>query len=1071
MKKPILLILSFLVLLVTHGFAQNRTITGTVTAKDDNLPIPGVSVKVTGSSTGTITDVNGRYSVKITSRATSITFSSVGFTTQVIPIGTSNTINVVLSSDNRQLGEVVVTALGINQQKRTLGYSQTTVKGETMTESSPIDMLGGVQGKVAGVTISEKGSTPGGSTSVIIRGYSSIGGVNQPLYVIDGVPLDNSRPNQNNYYDFGNNANDVDPNNIENISILKGSEATALYGTRGSSGVILITTKKGKAGKPKVDFSTSTTLTNAAITFTPQKEFGQGWSGSFILSENGDWGPKYDGVLRPWGPTGLGTGATIGLQQLLKPFSFIENNVSNAFDTGIELNNHIGISGGSETTTYNISYTNVNSNGILPGNYDLFKKNEFAVTVGTKYKNFDVSTSLNYTARTSSVPLSGNGNSTTLGNGFYGSLLQIPSDIPIKDLRDYKNLFFNTDNYFTPYAENPYYDLAENGAHYTTNHVFGNINMNYRLTDWVKLNFQQSADVSATYDKRWSNANNPAPGSWNAGNNVEGATRIADVGSDFEESWNTFEYDSKLQALFEKKISPSFTLNGILGANYNDRGFSWIQTYVTNLTIPSFYQINNSTVSPISYQNTSHRRLIGFYGQANLGYKDYLFLNVTGRNDVTSTLAPGHNSYFYPSASLSFILSQALGLKPSSGITFAKLRAAYGRTGSDTDPYRIYNTLTATNIPVTFGRLQFPLNNVAGYSVNNTLFNPSLQPEAIAETELGAELRFFDDRLSIDATYYNRTRKKQILEVPIAPSSGYATEVENFGTVRNRGLELTVGGTPVKTKDVQWDITYLYSMDRSLVEELPAGLDKVVINNFYDVNMVAVKGQPLGVFQAPIPLMENGHVVVNSTGIPVIDPNNVGDYGSIQPQFHMGLTNNVRVKDFTLGFTIDYQQGGKFYSNSAYLLSFVGANPETVYNDRNVFIVPNSVQANGTDANGKPVYVENSTPINHSNYYSYYNLSDNPAMAYRNIILTRTFVKLREVTLGYNLPKAFVNRIGISNAKVSVFGRNLYTWLPASNHIVDPEVGNLGSDLAGAFGEDASGPPLRYYGARLNVSF
>lgn len=1070
MKKPILLILSFLVLLVTHGFAQNRTITGTVTAKDDNLPIPGVSVKITGSTTGTITDVNGRYSVKINSRATSITFSSVGFTTQVVPIGTANTINVVLSSDNRQLGEVVVTALGINQQKRTLGYSQTTVKGETMTQSSPIDLLGGVQGKVAGVTISEQGSTPGGTTQVIIRGYGSLGQSNQPLYVIDGVPMDNSRPNQNNYYDYGNNANDVDPNNIESISILKGSEATALYGTRGSSGVIVIVTKKGKAGKPVVDFSTSTTLTTPAITFTPQKEFGQGWSGTFILSENGDWGPKYDGVLRPWGPTGLGTGATIGLQQLLKPFSFIENNVSNAFDTGLELNNNLRISGGSENTTYNLSYTNVNSNGILPGNFDLFKKNEFSLGISTKYKNLEVTSTLNYTARTSSVPLTGGGNNTTLGNGFYGSLLQIPSDIPIKDLRDYKNLFFNTDNYFTPYAENPYYDLAENGSHYTTNHVFGNVNLSYRLTDWVKLNFQQSADVSSTYDKRWSNVNNPAPGSWNAGNNVESAVRAADVGSDFEENFNTFEYDSKLQALFDKKISPSFSINGVLGANYNDRGNRQLQTYVTNLSIPGFYQINNSTVSPISSQATSHRRLVGFYGQANLGYKDYLFLNVTGRNDITSTLAPGHNSYFYPSASLSFILSQALGLKPSSGITFAKLRAAYGRTGSDTNPYSIYNTLTSTNSPIGFGSLQFPIAGVAGYTVNNTLFSTNLQPESISETELGGEFRFLDDRLGFDLTYYNRTRKNQILAVPIAASSGYTSEIENFGTVRNRGIELTLTGTPVKNKDVQWDLTYIFSEDRSKVIELPSGLDKVILNSFYDVNMVAVKGQPLGVFQAPVPLMENGHMVVNSQGLPVEDPN-PGNYGSIQPKFRMGFTSSLKVKDFTLGFTLDWQQGGKFYSNTAYLLSFVGANPETVYNDRNVFIIPNSVQANGTDANGKTIYTENTTPINHSNYYSYYNISDNPATSYRNIILDRTFVKLREVVLGYTLPKLWASKIRASSARLSVFGRNLYTWLPASNHIVDPEVGNLGSDLAGAFGEDSSGPPLRYYGAKLNVSF
>lgn len=1069
MKKIILVSLSLLIFCFTQVIAQSRTISGTVTSKEDGLPIPGVSVKIKGTTVGALTNAAGKYNLTAPIGAT-ITFSFIGYQTIELKIGSSGAMNVMLNSATKGLNEVVVTALGVNSQKKTLGYSQTTVKGDVMTKSSPIDLLGGIQGKVAGVNISEQGSTPGGTTKVIIRGYSSLGQSNQPLYVIDGVPLDNSRPTQNNYYDFGNNANDVDNNNIESISILKGSEAAALYGTRGSNGVILITTKKGKTGKPVVDFSSSTTLTNAAITFTPQSEFGQGWGGTFILSENGDWGPKYDGVVRPWGPTGLGTGATIGLSQLLKPFSFLPNNISNAFDTGLELDNHFGISGGTDATKYNLSYTNVNSNGILPGPYDLFKKNSFSLGASTKYKNFEVSSTLNYTARTSSVPVSGSGNNTTTGNGFYGSLLQIPSDIPIKDLRDYKNIYFNTDNYFTPYSENPYFDLAENGSRYTTNHIFGNINVNYRLTDWVKLNFEQSADVSATYDKRWSNVSIASAGSWNAGNNVEQAVRANDVGSDFEQSFNTFEYDSKLQALFDEKISSNFNLTGILGANYNDRAFRELSTDITGLAIPGFYQINNSLNTPTSSESESHRRLIAFYGQATLGYNDYLFLNVTGRNDITSTLAPGKNSYFYPSANISFVLSQALGLTSSSGVTYAKLRAAYGRTGSDTDPYSIANTLSSTNAPVGFGSILFPINGVAGYTVNNTLFSTNLQPEAISETELGGEFRFLNDRLSLDATWYNRIRKNQILAVPIAPSSGYTSEVENFGTVRNRGFELSLGVVPIKSKDVTWNVNYVYSMDRSMVLALPSGIDKVVLNSFFDVNMVAVKGEPLGVFQAPVPQMENGHIVVSSSGLPVSAPEN-GDYGSIEPQFRMGLSNDIKVKNLDFGFTFDYQQGGKFYSNTAYLLNFVGAGQETVYNDRNIFVVPNSVQVSGTDAKGNPIYVENSTPINHNIYYSYYNISNNPATSYRNIILSKTYVKLREVTLGYLIPKSFIQKIGASNAKVSVFGRNLYTWLPASNRIVDPEVGNLGSDLTGEFGEDSSGPPLRYYGAKLNITF
>lgn len=1064
MKKLLLVSLCLLVLSLTQTFAQTRTITGTVTAKEDGLPIPGATVRVKGTTTGAQTNVNGKYSITAPDGAT-LVFSFIGYLPKEVAVGAQGAVDAVLTADNKVLNEVVVTSFGINQEKRSLGYSQSTVKGDVMVQSSPTNLLTGIQGKVAGVNISEVGSTPGGSTKVIIRGYSSMSQSNQPLYVIDGVPLDNSRPNQNNAYDFGNNANDVDNNDIDNISILKGAEATALYGTRGSSGVILITTKKGKVGKPVVEFASSTMASNAAITFTPQSEFGQGWGGVFILSENGDWGPKYDGVLRPWGATGLGTGATIGNVQLLKPFSFIKNNIKDAFDTGLDLNNHVGISGGTEDTRYNFSYTNIYGNGILPGPYDLYKSNKFSLGLQTKYKNFDFSGTVNYTARTSTVPVSGSGNNTTQGNGFYGSLLQIPADIPIKDLRDYKNTFFNTDNYFTPYAENPYFDLAENGSHYTTNHVFANINVSYRLTDWVKLNFQQSADESGTTDKRWSNISVPSPGSWNAGNNVESAVRANDVGSDFEESFNNFEYDSKLQALFDRKINKDFSVNGVLGATYNDRGYRSLQTFVQGLAIPGFYQINNSLNPPQSSETDSHRRLFAFYGQASLSFRNYLFLGLTGRNDITSTLSPGNNSYFYPAANLSVILTDALGIK-SDVLSYAKLRAAYGRTGSDTGPYSTGNILSSTNSPIGFGSTLFPINGVAGYSVSNTLYSANLQPESISETELGGEFKLFNNRVSIDATYYNRLRKNAIVSVPIAASTGYTSEVINFGTTRNRGFELALGGTPVKNKTITWDLGYTFSVDRSKVLALPSGSSTQLLASDRDINMVAIVGQPLGTLQGPAPLMENGHIVVNSAGLPVQDPNDV-TYGSINPQFHMGFTNNIRVKDFNLSFTLDYQQGGKFYSETAYLLSFIGANPQTTYNDRNAFIVPNSVQASGSG------YVENTTAINHNNYYSYYNISDNPGTAYQNLVLTRTYVKLREAVLGYTLPVKIATKIGASSVKISVFGTNLYTWLPSSNKIIDPEmVGSTGgTDLGGEVGENASGPPLRYYGARLNISF
>ncbi|MEO6497360.1 MAG: SusC/RagA family TonB-linked outer membrane protein, partial [Mucilaginibacter sp.] len=853
-------------LCVTQTFAQSRTITGTVTAKEDGLPIPGVSVTVPGTTVGTQTNADGKFSISVPSGATKLQFSFIGYGTLAVPIGAGDVVSPVLSSDLQQLNEVVVTALGISRERKTLGYAQTTVKNETINASSPIGLLTGLQGKVAGLNISNVSGSPGGTTKVILRGYSSISGDNQPLYIVDGVPFNNSRAGSDGNYDFGNSANDIDPNLIDNMSILKGSEATALYGNRGSNGVIIITTKRGKAGKPIVEVNTGTSLTNVAITYTPQKIFGQGWAQEFILSENGSWGPKLDGVVRPWGATG----ATLGNKQLLKPFSFLENNVSDAYDMGLELNNNVSVRGGNETSTYLMSYGNIYGDGVLPGKNDVYKRNNFTFNGGTKYKKFSSDVSLNYVNNVRNVIQTGQGDNQ--GSTFYESLLQIPVDIPIKDLRDYKNEFFNVDNYFTPFAENPYYSLYENGSRQTSNRFYGNINLKYEIASWFTLNFQQSADVTNRYGKQWLNKNAPSPGSWNSGVNVENAPRAADVGGVIETSFNTFEYDSKLQGLFTKNINEDFDINGVLGINYNDRGSRSLQTQVEDLAIPGFFQINNSLNKPQSFVTEIHRRILGFYGQATLGYKDYAFLTVTARNDVTSTLAPGKNSYFFPAANLALILTDALNIK-SDILTFAKLRGGYGETGTDASEYFIYNTLTSTNIGLGFGNIAFPLTNtagnaVAGYSISNQLNQLALKPERVKEYEIGGEFRFLKDRINLDVTYYHRTRSDQPLPAPISPSSGYTTAVLNLGKTQNQGIEIAFGITPVKSKLVTWDINYTFAKDKSLVIDI-GELGKINRGSLYDANLIVKEGEPLGILEAPGPQFDpEGHIIVDSQGYP-----------------------------------------------------------------------------------------------------------------------------------------------------------------------------------------------------------
>ncbi|MDB5121390.1 MAG: TonB-linked outer membrane protein SusC/RagA family [Sphingobacteriales bacterium] len=1075
MKKRLLHSLFLMLFIASQALAQDRTVTGTVTAKEDGLPLPGVSVKVSGTQVGTQTGADGKFALTVPSGRNSLQFSYIGYTGQTITIPSGNIVNVTLVSDSKVLGEVVVSALGLSRERRTLGYAATSVNSAEINKASPVNLVQGLQGKVAGVDISQTSGAPGGSTKVILRGYSSIGGNNQPLYVVDGVPISNARPggaapvgsigDLEESFDFGNAINDINPNDIENVSILKGAGATSLYGSRGSNGVILITTKRGKANTFKVDFSSAASFTQVSVVPELQKTYGQGWDGTFILSENGSWGPKLDGQIRPWG-------AIVNNSQLLKPFSNVDNRFRNAFELGGEFNNTITLSGGNDASTFNFSYGNVNSDGMMPGDNDTYKRNTLSLGATTKYKNFNISGTLNYVGKNSRFVQVGQGNSG-IGANFYEEILQIPIDIPIDDLKDYKNSYFNVDNYFTPFAENPYYPLKENSARFNSDRVYGNIDLKLKASNWLTFQFQQGADLTNGTDKIYHAKNAPTIGSWNDGANVEGAQRQADVGDVVEGSEKYFEYDSKLHAIYQTKINTDFEINGLVGANYNDRGYRTLYTSVEDLTIPNFYSLSNSLNSPESVGTLSHRRLFGAYATATLGFKNYAFLTLNARNDWSSTLPQGKNSYFYPGANLALVLSDALDLS-SAKISLLKVRASYGRTGNDTSPYRTANTLRSANIPVRGGgtSITFPINGVSGFSIANTLNNGALQPEISTETEVGGELRLFNNRLGIDLAYYNKISDGQILAINISPAAGYKALVVNFGKLRNRGVELALNGSPVKNKTFTWDMGYTFTRNRNLVLELPEGLDEIELNSAYDAKFVAQRNKPLGVITAPVELRDpQGRIVVNAAnGMPKPSVDNVS-YGDSQRDFIMGLTNSFTVKNLTLGFTLDYRKGGVFYSGTADLLNFTGGDIKTTYNDRKPFIVPNSV-VEITDANGTVTgYEENTVPITEDLVDDYFYHSTNKAQSYYNRILDKSFLKLRDVTLNYSLPKSISRKIKSENASITIFGRNLYTWLPKGNRTIDPEVSNYGNDLSSEFGEFRTGPSTRVFGASLRVSF
>ncbi|MND44862.1 Vitamin B12 transporter BtuB [compost metagenome] len=1068
MKKNLLLV-AWLVMYAFVSMAQNRTITGTVTDKIDGQPIPGVTIQIKGTALGTQTNSDGKYSLSAPTDAKTIIFQYIGYVTREVTLGTGSVYNIALDQDTRQLGEVVVTALGVGREKKSLGYSATKVASEEINRASPVNIMGGLQGKVAGVDISSTTGAPGGSSKVILRGFSSINGSNQPLFVIDGVPVNNSRAGGTSTtltenYDFGNAMNDINPNDIESVNILKGTAASSLYGSRGANGVVVITTKKGKAGGFKVDFTSAASFTQVSYVPAVQEKFGQGWDGTFILSENGSWGPKMDGVTRPWG-------AFVNNTQLIKPFSFVEDNFRNAFDTGGEFNNTISLTGGNENSNFYLSYGNVASNGMMPGDNDSYNRNNISLNGSTKVKNFTASATFNYVGKNQKFVEVGQAQSGIAAN-FYEDVLQIPVDIPIEQLQDYQNTYFNVDNYFTPFAENPYYPLAENSSNFKTNRIYGNVELKLQATNWLSFMLQQGADISNSTNKIWHAKNAPSPGSWNDGANVEGAQRQADVGNVVEGSEKYFEYDSKLHANFERTINADFGINGLVGLNYNDRGYRTLYTSVEDLTIPGFYDISNSLNQPVSTERESHRRLIGLYASATIAYKNYAFVTLNARNDWSSTLPKGNNSFFYPSVSGSLVISDMTDLTKAQ-ISFLKIRASWGQTGNDATPYYVYNILRAANVPVrgTGTTITFPVAGVSGFSIDNTLRNPQLKPEISTETELGAEMKFLNNRLGFDFTYYNKVSKDQILPIDAAPSSGYKLRIVNFGKLRNRGIELAVNATPVKTAAFNWDIGYTFAQNKNIVLELPEGLTQIQLNDAYDAKFLAMVGKPLGVLTAPVPkLSPDGRIIVNpDNGYAVPNPDDA-EFGTSQRDFTMGLTNSFSYKGFTLGFVFDWRKGGVFYSGTADLLNFTGNANNTTYNDRKPFIIPNSVNEidNG---DGTFSYVENTTPITENTVDDYYYHTSNKALSYYNRIFDKSFIKLREVTLTYLLPKNWVSSVKASSASISLFGRNLWMWLPSENRTIDPEVSNFGNDLTSEFGEFRTGPSTRSFGASLRVSF
>jgi TonB-linked SusC/RagA family outer membrane protein len=1054
-----------IVLVAQITFAQERAVSGVV-SDNTGLPLPGVSVLVKGTQSGTQTDFDGKYTIKATPSQTLI-FSYIGMKTQEAKASSAK-INIKLASDAVELEGVVVTAFGIKKQRRAVAYATSVVGSKELTEVTNTNVFESLSGKVAGVDITAPAQV-GASSKVIIRGFNSLSN-NSPLYVVDGTPINNSSNGSRETaitrtYDAGNGIGDIDPNNIESISILKGAAASALYGSRAANGVILITTKSAKNNsKIAVEIMTSTDFSNVARIPHLQNDFGEGWAGkswsnwaghpeNSSSNENGSWGPAFNGEIRLHG-------AIINSGQQIKPYVALKNNIRDFYQTGNTFTNNVRISGGGTNSNFSLNFSDVNSDGIIPSDADSYKRRTVGLNAGLTSDKLSVRTSINYVKKDQNAVNTGQGSDSGEGNVLMQDLLQFPRDISIVDQKDYKNNpYASNSNYFTPYASNPYWDIFENGTVINGNRVYGNVNLNYEFNKKLSLSYQVGGDYRSEDVKSYG-----AIVTYDA-DSAQDLGNVNDVvGGVTERAYENSEFDTNLNLNYNTTLSEDFTLSALLGLNTNQRNSTYLAGQITNLDIPYFYELSNSSIKPAVAQSNSFRKSYGIYTSIETSYKNKLFLTLTGRNDWTSTLPIGSNSYFYPSASLS-------GVVIDNSETYLKLRAAFAQIGNDTEPYQTASSLTQGSSYFGYGTIDLPIGGVNGYEFSANLGNSSLKPEKTKEFELGFESNFLHRRVNLDASVYKKTTAGLLYKTPVATSTGFETQTVNLLDMTNKGIELVLNIVPIKGKDFQWDITTTFTKNLSNVDRIVGGLDKIKLASNYGVTFNAVVGEPLGVFRAYVPVQnaDGQYVVDPATGFYKVtaDQHNIG---TSQRDFIMGFKNKFTYKNLVLTCGLDWKKGGKMYSYTKRLSNFTGNGIETTYNNRNTFIIPNSV-VEVTDGTGAVTgYAENTKAIGFEDVTDFYNTGNNPGIEQTHVI-DKTFIRLRDVALTYNVSSNVVKKMGLTNASFSLYGKNLALWTPKSNPYVDPELSTFGSGLLSEQGEFATNPSQLSYGASIKLTF
>tara|TARA_R110002050_G_scaffold204522_4_gene340154 strand:- start:68368 stop:71487 length:3120 start_codon:yes stop_codon:yes gene_type:complete len=1035
-------VLKLLFVFCLFGFQNTQaqtTVTGTVTDSNGGTPLPGANVVVKGTSNGVSSDFDGNYSINVSDPSAILVFTFIGYTPKEIAVNGQTSVNVSLAEDASKLDEVVVTALGISRERKSLGYAVSTIEGSSVSLAKETNVVSSLAGKVAGVVVSKSTSGAGGGTRIVIRGNGSLNGNNQPLYVVDGVPIDNSGisnagAGEYSVTDLGTGISDINADDIESMSILKGPNAAALYGSRAANGVVLITTKKGKLNRGLgITINSSTTFDSPLVLPEYQNQYGRGTDGDFpnivtsdplstqvnAVTSTSSWGPKFDGSSQ------------LEFNGQMRPYSAQPNNVKNFFETGTSFVNSISLSNSNENSSVFFSYTNSDIQSILPNSG--LKRNNFNLRAFTK-----LSDKLTFDAKITYFLQDAKNRPEQGTEGLAAYLWGLPRNVSIEDLKVYQNIQnpIDPNNIYKVISPrtgtgNPYWILNNDSNEDTRSRISGFAKAQYEFTDWLSA-FARVGTDAVNQDTK----------------SIHAIGHHFYPGGDIRFGQHTIKetnYDFLL--MFNKDLSDKFNLSVNTGANALHSTRISSGSYGKDFKIPGKYFLDNTDGNTVVATQTDliEKKVNSVYGQGSLSYMDMVYLDLTARNDWSSALAPENRSYFYSSASLSLLLNKVFNLE-GTDIDLLKVRGSTANVGNDTDPQQIVNLFSVSSDGY-LGNTQVNRSTIK--------YSESLKPEDIRSTEFGFEARAFKNRLYADFSYYSITTKDLIFDVPVDPGTGYSNFRENIGELTNKGFEILLGGSPIQNQNFKWDISANISKNDNKLESLIEGQDNFTFSSS-NGGIVDVRAQVGGgygdIYTTTWLRNDAGQLILTDEGRPQATSERE-KFGNYQPDYTGGVTNTFNYKNFALNLLVDFRIGGNVYSGTDAALDASGVSKRSLQY-REGGVVVDGVLEDGTT---------NTTSISAQDYWG---AVSNIGSEY---VYDQSNARLRELSLTYRVPKKILEKTFVQNVSLSLTGRNLFfLWKKTDNF--DPESTYSTNNFSQGVLFYAL-PTTKSYGLSLNVNF